>query len=441
VERGRKMTTILAISIALIMGLMMTRVVRPLKLPDVTAYLIAGVLVGPYVLGRLNIPGIGFISAGDVEQYSLISNVALGFIAFAIGNEFRMSELKNTGRQAMIVGIAEGLVASLCVNIAMIVLHFILGDKLPISMAITLGAIATATAPAATLMVVRQYKAKGKLTDILLPVVALDDAVALMVFAVSFGVAMALKDGAFNVTSILVEPILEIVLSLVVGAFMGWLLTQLETLFNSNSNRLSLTIAFVFLTVGISLSEFDIGGIHIQFSSLLVCMMLGTIFCNICPLSEDLMEKSDRWTAPLFALFFVISGAGLELGVFSDISIVVIGVVYIVFRCIGKYIGAFASSRFAGCDASVQKYLGITLFPQAGVALGMCITAAAKFGAEGAMIRNIILFSVLVYELVGPSMTKWALTKTGDIQPKSADVINRRATKLQEAENKKNSSK
>lgn len=431
------MTTILAISVALIMGLLMTRILRPLKLPDVTAYLIAGVLIGPYVLGRLNIQGVGFISTSDVEQYALISSVALGFIAFTIGNEFRLSQLKNIGRQAMVVGIAEGLVASVCVNIAMFVLHIFLGDKLPVTTAILLGAIATATAPAATLMVVRQYKAKGKLTDILLPVVALDDAVALMVFAVSFGVAMALRDGAFNITSILVEPILEIILSLIVGAFMGWLLTQLETLFNSNSNRLSLTIAFVFLTVGISMLEFDIGGIHIAFSSLLVCMMLGTIFCNICPLSEDLVEKSDRWTAPLFALFFVISGAELELSVFSDISIVIIGVVYIVFRCIGKYLGAWSSSKAAGCDPTVQKYLGITLFPQAGVALGMCITAAAKFGAEGAMIRNIILFSVLVYELVGPSMTKWALKRTGDIQPKSAEVINRRAMKLQEAEVKK----
>ncbi len=433
------MITILAVSVALIAGLMMTRVVKPLKLPDVTAYLVAGVLIGPYFLGQLNIPGIGFISTGDVEQYALISNVALGFIAFAIGNEFRVSELKNTGRQALIVGIAEGLVASLFVNVAMIALHMVLGDKLPMSTAITLGAIATATAPAATLMVVRQYKAKGKLTDILLPVVALDDAVALMVFAVSFGVASALKSGSFNMTSILVEPFLEIVLSLIVGAFMGWLLTQLETLFNSNSNRLSLTIAFVFLTVGISMVEFDIGGIHIGFSSLLVCMMLGTVFCNICPLSEDLMEKSDKWTAPLFALFFVISGAGLELGVFSDVSIVIIGVVYILFRCIGKYVGALASSKAAGCDKTVQKYLGITLFPQAGVALGMCITAAAEFGAEGAMIRNIILFSVLIYELVGPSMTKWALTKAGDVKPQSADVVNRRAIKLENAEKKRKS--
>ena len=427
------MTTIMAVSVALIMGLMMTRVVKSLKLPDVTAYLIAGVFIGPYFLGQLNIPGIGFVSAADVHQYTLICNVALGFIAFAIGNEFRISQLKNIGKQALVIGIAEGLVASLFVNIAMIVLHLVLGDKLPISTAITLGAIATATAPAATLMVVRQYKAKGSVTDVLLPVVALDDAVALMVFAISFGVANAMNNGTFDVKSIVVQPLLEIILSLALGAFMGWVLTQLETLFHSNSNRLSLTIAFVFLTVGISMAEFEVAGLHIKFSSLLVCMMLGTFFCNLCPLSEDLMEKSDKWTAPLFALFFVISGAELELSVFKDFSIVLIGVVYIVFRCFGKYVGAWMSAKGTKCDKNVQKYLGITLFPQAGVALGMSITAVAQMGEQGAMIRNIILFSVFIYEILGPSMTRWALTKAGDIQPKSKEIENRRAVKLEAA--------
>ena len=431
------MTTIMAVSVALIMGLMMTRAVNFLKLPDVTAYLIAGVLIGPYFLGQLNIPGLGFVSAADVHQYTIICNVALGFIAFAIGNEFRVSQLKNIGKQALIVGVFEGLVASLFVNVAMIALHFVLGDKLPISTAITLGAIATATAPAATLMVVRQYKAKGKVTDILLPVVALDDAVALMVFAVSFGVANAMNNGNFDIKSIVVQPLLEIVLSLVLGAFMGWVLTQLETLFHSNTNRLSLTIAFVFLTVGISMAEFEVLGFHIKFSSLLVCMMLGTFFCNLCPLSEDLMEKSDKWTAPLFALFFVISGAELELSVFKDFGIVLIGIVYIVFRCFGKYVGAWISAKGTKCAPNVQKYLGITLFPQAGVALGMSITAVAQMGAQGAMIRNIILFSVFIYEIFGPSMTRWALTQAGDIQPMSKEVKNRRATKLEAAQLKR----
>ena len=427
------MELLLSAGIAVIIGLLMTRVAKPLGLPAVTAYLVTGVLIGPYGLGRLGIGGLGFVSMQAVEALKIVSQVALGFIAFAIGNEFRLSSLKQTGRQATVVGIVQGLMAALLVDVALIVLHFFLGGKLSIASAITLGAIATATAPAATLMVVRQYKAKGKLTDILLPVVALDDAVGLVVFAVSFGVAKAMISGNFDIISIAVNPFVEITLSLLLGAAMGWLLTQLETMFNSNSNRLSLTIGFVLLTVGISMIEFDVGPVHVGLSSLLVCMMLGTVFCNLCPLSGDLMEKEEKWTSPLYVLFFVVSGAELELGVFSDVAVVGIGVVYILSRSLGKYIGAYSSCKAVGCDEKVTKYLGITLLPQAGVALGMCVTAA-QLGAEGAIIRNIILFSVLIYELVGPALTKNALIAAGDIQPKSEEVIHRRERKLKKAE-------
>ena len=432
------MTTLLSLAVAVIAGLMMTRVVKRFSLPAVTAYLVAGVLIGPYCLGRLRIPGIGFESMEQLDGLKMFSEVALGFIAFAIGNEFRLSSLRETGRQATIVGIVQALMAAVFVDIALVVLHFILGnDKLSIPQAITLGAIATATAPAATLMVVRQYKAKGKLTDILLPVVALDDAVGLVVFAVSFGVARALEYGAFDMVSILVEPLLEIVLSLGLGALMGYILTQLEKLFNSNSNRLSLTIGMVLFTVALSKLEFKIGSVNIGFSSLLVCMMLGTIFCNLCPLSGDLMEKADGWTAPLYVLFFVISGAELELGVFSDLAIVGIGLVFIIFRSLGKYVGAYTSCKATGCDEKVTKYLGITLLPQAGVALGMCLTAMELGATQSALIRNIVLFAVLIYELIGPTLTRDALMKAGDIQPKSAEVVNRRQIKLEKAKNEK----
>ena len=436
------MNLLLSVAFAVLAGLMMTRVVKKLGLPDVTAYLVAGVLIGPYALGRLNLP-VGFHTLEAVEGLNLMSDVALGFIAFAIGNEFRLSALKKTGKQATIVGIVQGLVAALFVDAALIGLHFMLGDKLPSSAAITLGAIATATAPAATLMVVRQYKAKGKLTDILLPVVALDDAVGLVVFAVSFGVARALGSGAIDLVSVLVNPALEIALSLVLGAVMGEILTQMEKLFNSNSNRLSMTIVFVLLTVAISKAEFHIGKVTIGFSSLLVCMMLGTIFCNRCILSGDLMEKADAWTAPLYVLFFVISGAELELDVFADLSVVGIGLVYILFRSLGKYVGAYGSCKTTGCDEKVTKYLGVTLLPQAGVALGMCLMVGELGSYEGRLIRNIVLFSVLVYELIGPTLTKWALTKAGDIQPKSHEVVNRRQMKtikaIEEREVHKNS--
>ena len=372
-----------------------------------------------------------------VEALSLISEVALGFIAFSIGNEFRLHELKNTGKQAAVVGIVQALVAALLVDLALIGLHFMMPDKITLAQAITLGAIATATAPAATLMVVRQYKAKGELTNLLLPVVALDDAVGLIVFAVSFGIARTLSSGTADLISILVTPLVEIFASLALGAVMGWFLTQLETQFHSNTNRLNITIVFVLLTSALSMLHFHVGPIEVGFSSLLVCMMMGTIFCNICPLSEDLMERAEKWTSPLYVLFFVVSGAELELSVFGDMTIVIVGVIYIIFRSLGKYFGAFGSCKLAGCDDNVTKYLGITLLPQAGVALGMSLTAASLGGLEASIIRNVVLFSVLVYELVGPMLTKNALMKAGDIQPKSEEVINRRQRKLEAAAAKK----
>ncbi|MBR6790622.1 MAG: cation:proton antiporter [Oscillospiraceae bacterium] len=423
------MSTLLSVSIALLAGMLMTRVLKHFKLPDVTSYLIAGVLIGPYCLGRLHIDGIGFTSMEAVEALSLISQVALGFIAFSIGNEFRLKDIKQIGKQAFIVGIFQAIVATIFVDIALIGVYFLLPGKITVAQAITLGAIATATAPAATLMVVRQYKAKGPVVDLLLPVVALDDAIGLIVFAVSFGIARALNSGAVDLISIIVNPLIEIVASLLLGTVLGWLLTKMETLYHSNTNRRNMTIAFVFLTAALSMIDIHLGKVEIGFSSLLVCMMLGTVFCNLCPLSEDLMEQADKWTSPLFALFFVISGAELELNVFADIAIVGIGAVYIIFRSLGKILGAAWSTKWTKCSPQVCKYLGITLLPQAGVALGMCITAK-QLGAEGTLIRNIILFSVLIYELVGPMMTKWALTKAGDIKPMSDAIKHRRETKL-----------
>lgn len=424
------MTILFSIAVALIAGLLMTRVINVLKLPDVTAYLIAGILIGPFCLGALGIEGLGFTSYEAIGDLSMISNLALGFIAFAIGNEFTVSKLKNTGRQAVVVAVCEGLAAVILVEAAMIGLHFAFPETLSLPAAITLGAIASATAPAATLMVVRQYKAKGPVTDILLPVVALDDAVGLVCFAVAFGIARALLMGAVDIVSIIVEPLIEIVGSLLLGAVLGYILNLIERFYHSNRNRMTLIIGFVILTVALSMLEFEIGSVTVGFSTLLVCMMLGTIFCNTCPLADELMEKSDRWTAPLFTLFFVLSGAELRLNIFTDHLMIIIGIVYIITRCIGKYLGAGASSRLMGCDKNVTKYLGITLFPQAGVALGMSLSAATYLGEDGLVVRNIVLFGVLVYELFGPMMTKIALTKAGDIRPKEDHIKNRRQIQL-----------
>ncbi|MEE1356740.1 MAG: cation:proton antiporter, partial [Clostridia bacterium] len=323
------MQVLLALSVALFAGLMLSRLAKLVKLPAVTAYLIAGILVGPYVLGALGVDGLGFTSMENIDTYSIIPDVALGFIAFSIGNEFRLSQLKTIGKQATVIGIFQAVFTTLLVDAALIGLHFLIPDKFPLPAAIVLGAVAAATAPAATLMVVRQYKAKGPVTDILLPIVALDDAVGLVLFAISFGVAKALMSGVVDIISVIVEPLIEVVGSLLLGFVMGLLFTFFEKFFHSRSKRLAMSVTFVILTVALSMLEFEIFGVHVAFSSLLVCMMLGTIFCNICDFSEELMERIDRWTAPLFILFFVISGAELELSVFTDYVIVLIGVVYI----------------------------------------------------------------------------------------------------------------
>ena len=413
------MEILLSLSFALLAGLLLTRLIKRWHLPAVTAYLVAGVLIGPNCLGLLGMKGIGFPTFGDVSQFSLICDVALGFIAFSIGNEFRLSSLKQTGKQATVVAIIQALAATLFVDVALLLMHLVLGEKLPVSTCIVLGAVATATAPAATMMVVNQYKAKGPLTNMLLPVVALDDAVGLVVFAVSFGVAKTMISGTFSLLSVILNPILEIIGSLTLGAVLGVLFSLVEKLFHSNSKRLSVAVTFVIMAAALSKVEIPLGSeIAIGFSPLLVCMMVGSVFCNVCDFSEEIMFKTDRWTAPLYVLFFVLSGAELDLRVFGELAVVGIGLVYIISRSAGKIAGAAFGSKLMKCDENICKYLGITLLPQAGVALGMSVTVAAEMGEEGAIIRDIILFSVLIYELVGPILTKYALTKAGDIQPK-----------------------
>ena len=411
------MEYLLSIGLAMFAGLLLTRFTKRFNLPDVTSYLIAGLLIGPLALGALGVPGLGFRSFEFVEEMGLICDAALGFIAFSIGNEFRLEELKHIGKQATVIAIFQALTATVFVDLGLFALHLIVGSEvLPVSTCIILGAIATATAPAATIMVINQYKAKGPLTSILLPIVALDDAVGLIVFAVSTGIAKALNSGSISLVSVLINPLVEIVCSLGMGAAVGWAFSEVEKFFHSRSKRLSLAVSFVFVCTGLSKLEFSLGGgVEIGFSSLLVCMMCGTIFCNMCDFSEEIMYRTDRWTAPVFVLFFVLSGAELDLRVFSNLAVVGIGIVYIIARSAGKILGAHFSARATHCQDTICKYLGITLLPQAGVALGMSVTVAAQFGAEGAIMRNIVLFSVLVYELVGPVMTKMALTAAGEI--------------------------
>ena len=410
-------SALICLAFAVIAGLLMSRPAKKLHLPAVTAYLVAGLLIGPFCLGALGIPGLGFHSVSQVKGYSLLTQTALGFIAFAMGNEFRLIQLKAMGSKAIVIGIMQAVVTTVVVDIALIALHLLFPQVLTLPAAITLGAIASATAPAATLMVVKQYKADGPLTRLLLLVVAIDDAVGLLLFSVSFGIASALENGAISLMGVAVEPLLEIILSLGVGAVMGLLLNWLETFFHSRSKRMALSVSFVILTVGLSMLQFHIGQVHIKFSLLLVCMMTGTVFCNVCDTSDELMGRVEGWTVPLHVLFFVISGAELDLKILLNPLTLIVGVVYIISRSLGKYYGAYSSCKAVKCSAPITKNLGITLLPQAGVALGMALTASAL--QDGTLVQNVVLFSVLVYELVGPALTKRSLLKAGEIKPEN----------------------
>ena len=387
------MNVLLALSIAMAVGLLMSRFIRLIHLPNVTAYLIAGLLVGPYVLNVLS-PELN-------GELAIISDVALGFIAYSIGSEFKLTYLKEIGVKPMVITLFEGCTASLFVFVTLL----LMGQPLPLCLA--LGAIAAATAPAATLMVVRQYKANGPVTKMLLPVVAMDDALGLMLYAVMMAIARTIERGtALTVTTLLLKPLGEIVGSLALGVALGLVLVYVLRFFHSRGNKLALTIMMVFAAVGLS----SMWGL----SSLLVCMMLGATMVNLCPQSNVMLEQCDRFTPPLFLLFFVLSGANLDLSVLPTVGMV--GVAYVLARALGKSLGGTMGAVVEKCDPNIVKYLGLTLIPQAGVAIGMARMSMTALPEYGAVINAVVLSGTLIYELTGPVITKIALTRAGEIK-------------------------
>lgn len=416
---------LLAIAIMLLLGLLSTRLMKLIGLPNVTGYLIVGLIIGPYALG--------IISHDVYDSIEILSSIALGFIGFSIGVEFKLSHVKEIGAKAITITFFQALAATLCVDIVLVATSFFTGMKT--YEAIILGAIATATAPAATLMVVRQYRAKGIVTDTLLPVVALDDAIGLVVFAISNSIALSLASGqAVTVMNLIVVPIVEILLSLVVGGLIGLLLSLVPRFFKSRDNRLIATVFAVFCCLGIcTLFEHLEKDYNFPFtlSDLLVCMMAGAVFVNVRREASQMMEGTDHWTPPILMLFFILSGAELNVATFfGNWQLVVCILLYIFARCLGKYFGARLGATITHADTNVRKYLGITLFPQAGVAIGMATMCKQEFAKAGEAIGNaalkdvgtgivtITMCAVMVYELLGPILTKWALGRAGEIDDK-----------------------
>lgn len=377
----------------MVFGLLMTRIMKKINLPNVTGYLIAGLIAGPYCLK--------IFSAGELDNMTVVTNAALGFIAFSIGGEFKLSALKQLGAKIFVITLFEAVGASVLVSAVLLAM----GYNAPL--ALVLGAIASATAPAATLMVVRQYKASGPVTSTLLPVVAIDDAVCLMLFSILSSVAKTIEAGnGFQVYATIVKPLIEIVLSLVIGFAVGIVLSLCSKFFKSRANRISLVVTAVFLGVGLS----ELMGL----SSLLFCMAIGAALANFSPVSDAVLEGTDRWTPPLFMLFFVISGAQFNFSILPQVGLV--GIAYILLRSLGKYFGAMAGCAIVKAEKTVQKYLGITLLPQAGVAIGMAQLSLTVVPEYGEQIRAVVLCATLIYELVGPLLTKAALTKAGEIK-------------------------
>lgn len=386
------LNTFTNLAIMIFAGMALGRLVKLIKLPNVTGYLIAGLLLGPSVLGIL--------SEDFLSGATLISDMALGFIAFSIGNEFKISYFKRVGAMPIIIATLESLFAVVFVAGALILAGF----EAPFSL--VLGSIAAATAPAATIMVIKQYKARGPVTETLLSVVAIDDATALIMYSIAVAIATALSGGSANTTQLFLKPVIEIGGALVVGALLGFIfLLPLKT-FKKDGNRLSLTIAFIFMGIGLS----SLCG----FSSLLFCMAMGAIVANFSPDVNHIMKLSDKITPPIFMLFFVASGAELKLSVLPSVGLV--GIIYIVVRVLGKMFGASLGAIVCKADKNIRKYLGPALVPQAGVAIGLSLTASAVVPQYATEIRTVILCGTLIYELVGPAIAKMSLKKAGEIK-------------------------
>lgn len=419
------------VAILLLVALLSTRLVRILKLPNVTGYIVTGIIMGPFVFGLLfNNFSYEGIKEGIIYQHvntiNWVSTVALGFIAFSIGTSFKKATIKALGKRVLIITVLEALGATLLVLIILLILHFIFPDYISIELVLTLAAIASATAPAATLMVIKQYQARGPLVDTLLPVVALDDAAALILFAIFFQLANTFASGVpLSIYTVLLKPLIEIAISLVSGLVIGLFISFMNRFFKSRNNRLIWCIFSVFAALGIYMlfkSPVFNGGFEL--SSLLICMMAGAIYTNFVSDSNRTLDVMDRFTSPIYMMFFVISGASLDLTIFfnrNGLIVVGIAATYIIFRFVGKWVGAFTGASITRCEDKIKKYLGFALIPQAGVAIGLATTAYTLFNKNpetafaGSLILAIILTSTLVYELIGPMVAKFALNKAGEI--------------------------
>lgn len=386
---------LLSIAIILLTGLIFGKLASFVRLPNVTGYLVGGLVIGPSILN--------VISEESIGSLGIVSQVALGFIALTIGLSFKFSYFKRVGWTPVVIALFEATLAVIVVQVALMLAGFDIG------LSIMLGAIAAATAPAATVMVIKQYKAKGPVTDTLLSVVAIDDAIAIILFGFSAAFVQTLGDSSTGVAAGLLtflSPLIEILGAFLIGSLVAVVMKYALEYFTTRGARLSLLISGVFLITGLA-GQFGV-------SELLANMAGGMVLTNISLQAQRLDEMTDYITPPIYMAFFVISGARLQIGIIPTIGL--IGIIYIVFRVIGKVSGAYIGAKVMKAPPKIQKYLGPMLIPQAGVAIGLTTVAEQLIPQHAAEITAVVLVGTLVYEFIGPVITKISLEKAGEIK-------------------------
>lgn len=383
---------ILSLAVMLFSGFLMTRLTKLAHLPNVTGYILAGVLIGPCILN--------LIPETVQNGMDFVTDVALAFIAFGVGKYFKLGRLRKNGRSVLILTVFESLIAALLV---FLVMAFVF--RLPIPFSLLLGAIGSATAPASTIMTIRQYKAKGQFVDILLQIVALDDAVALLAFSVCAAIAQAMEGGGGISPKAVLLPILWNLLALAAGALAGFLLHKLIGENRSSQHRLVLVTALLLSITGFCTA--------LDISPLLACMVMGAVYINVSG-NKKVFKQVNGFTPPIQLLFFVLSGMRMDLTALKAAGL--IGVVYFLVRIIGKYAGAWLGAVLGKASVPIRRYLGLALIPQAGVSIGLALLGQRILPAEsGALLSTIILSSGVLYEMIGPACAKAAIFLSGSV--------------------------
>lgn len=412
---------LLVLALVLLLGLYAGRLFEKIKLPHITGYIIIGVIIGG-ILVALSL-------TETVESLEIVSSVALGFIAFSIGTELEFSKLKKSGKEVVVITIIQAVMTSVITIVGLLALNLIFPGLVSLPIALVLGAIATATAPAPIMLLTRKYKAKGPLTDVLLPLVGMDDAVGIVLFGVLLSVADSIKGGTnLSVLEIIEGPLFELFFSAVIGTLIGLGAAYLIRKIKSRDSQkqevfLSVSVVAIFATVAFAKMGLHIGDFPIHLSPILTPMIMGVVFTNSLPRvrAHDVNLSIETFSAPILIAFFTLAGAELVVAFAHNLHIAfgpVIGItaVYIAFRSVGKVYGAHLGAKLMHSHRSVQKYLGLCLLPQAGVALGMAYQAKSDFGDEGTIILIVVLVATLVYELFGPIGVKMALYDANEIK-------------------------